>query len=279
MSNGVVGFSTIGLQKQPSPSIWSDCPNGILTDKGLGYFAHEEFLGNTQIASLATKSVFGSGVLDIDCDAGVLDFLTGTTGGVAKFTTGGSDNNAIALFSPTLGTITLKSGNKLWAEANFQFAALGDEALAFGLTTEANATKAVIANDPSNSAVAALTAASFIGFVTQQTASAISKFDAKYAKSTGTPVVVLADVTNAVAIPLASRANLAATTDVKLGLYFNGRDKLMFFVNGYKVATQTVDATIDQTSNYVMVFNIKSGSAAAKTVSIDWIRYAYQNRF
>jgi hypothetical protein len=49
-------------------------------------------------------------------------------------------------------------------------------------------------------------------------------------------------------------------------------------VNGYKVASQEVDSTVDQSSNLVAVLNIKSGSASAKSVSVDWIRYAYQAR-
>lgn len=273
-----IDFSSIGDQNQPSPSIWADCPKTLLKDKGLGYFAHEEFLGNLEVASFADKSVFGEGFLDVDCDTGVLSPLTGKTGGWASIATGANDNDAFALVSPPLGTITLKSGSKLWAEASFQFAALGDEAFFFGVTTEANGTRDVIADDPSNSAVAGLTAASVIGFVTQQASSAIVKFDAKYAKATGTPVVVLTDVTNATAIPSASRASLAATTPVKLGLRFDGRDKIRFYVNGYLVATQTVDSTVDQTSNYVVAFSAKSGSASAKTISPDWIRYAYQSR-
>lgn len=278
MSLGAIGFSQIGDAGQPSPSIWGDCPNTLLTDKGLGYFAHEEFLGNIEIASFADASVFGSGLLDVDADTGVLAPLTGKTGGYAKFSTGATDNDAIALFSAPLGKMVRNSGNKMWVEGSFQFAALGDEALFLGFTTEANATRDVIADNPSNTVVAALTAATVVGFVTVQAASAIATVDAKYAKSTGTPVVVLANVTNATAIPLASRASLAATTDLKLGLRFDGRKTLTFYVNGYKVASQEVDSTFDQATNLVAVLTVKSGSASAKAVSVDWFRYAFQSR-
>lgn len=273
-----IDFSQIGDQAQPSPSIWADCPRTLLNDKGLGFFAKEDFFGNIEVASFADASVFGSGKLDVDCDTGALAPLTGKTGGYAKFSTGATDNDAIALFSQPLGKIIRNSGNKLWLEASFQFAALGDEALALGFTTEANATRDVIADNPSNTVVAALTAATFVGFVTQQAASAIAKIDAKYAKSTGTPVVVLTDVLSASAIPSASRVALAATTDLKLGIRFDGRKTLTFYVNGWKVATQEVDATVDQTSTLSAVFTTKSGSASAKSVSVDWIQYAYQSR-
>jgi hypothetical protein len=278
MAFGAVEFSQIGDQNQPSPAVWGDCPNTLLSDKSMGYFAHEEFLGNIEVASLADASVFGSGVLSLDADTGALAPLTGKVGGYAKFSTGATDNNALAIYSPPLGKLVRNSGNKLWMEVSLQFAALSDQALFVGFTTEANATRDVIADDPSNSAVAGLTAATVIGFVTKQTASAIATVDAKYAKGTGTPVTVLADVTNATAIPAASRASLAATTDLKLGIRFDGRTHLHFFVNGYKVATQEVDATFDQSSNLCFVLNSKTGAGVARAVSSDWMRYAFQTR-
>lgn len=273
-----IDFSQIGDQAQPSPSIWADCPKTLLNDKGLGYYAKEDFFGNTELAVFTDKSMFGTGEFNVDADAGALTPLTGKVGGWGSIATGATDNDAYALVSQPLGTLVRNSGNKLWAEASFQFAALGDEALFFGFTTEANALRDVIADDPSNSVVAALTAATVVGFVTKQTASAIATLDAKYAKATATPVVVSTNVTNATAIPLASRASLAATTPVKIGLRFDGRKTLFFYVNGYKVATQEVDSTVDQTSTLVLVLNVKSGSASAKTVSFDWVQYAYQSR-
>lgn len=274
-----IDFSQIGDQQQPSPSVWADCPRTLLNDKGLGYYGKEDFLGNVEVASFADKSVFGTGEFGMDGDTGALAPLTGTKGGYGSIATGATDNDAITLFSAPLGSIVRNSGNKFWAETNLQFAALGDEALFFGLTTEANGTRDVIADNPSNSAVAGLTSATFVGFVTVQASSAIATVNVVYEKTTGTPVTVSSNVTNATAIPLASRASLAATTDVKFGLRFDGKKTLYFYVNGYKVATQEVDSTVDQSGKLAVVLNIKSGSASAKTVSVDWVQYAFQSRY
>jgi hypothetical protein len=280
MGLGHVGFSQAGDAGQPSPSVWADSPNTLLQDKGLGYFGHEDFLGNIEIASFADASVFGSGLLDVDADTGVLAPLTGKTGGYAKFSTGATDNDAIALISQPLGTLTRNSGKKFWFEVSFQLATLFDGGIFVGLTTEANATRDVVADNPSNAAAAGLTAATVVGFVSKQTASAIASFNAVYAKAAGTPVTVLADVMASTAISAAGGtiAALAATTDVKLGFRFDGRKTLEFFVNGYRVAAQEVDGTFDQTSNLAAVVNVKSGSASAKAVSLDWVRYAFQSR-
>jgi hypothetical protein len=280
MAFGSIGFSQSGDAAAPSGSIWGDCPNSLLEDLGLGYFGHEEFLGNTEIASFADASVFGSGKFNVDADTGALSAKASEVGGYATITTGANDNDAIVLKGQPLGAIVRNSGNKLWLEARIELATLFDGGVAFGLTTEANATRDIIADNPSNSVVAALTAATFIGFVTKQTASAIASIDAKYAKSTGTPVVVLTDVTNSTTLTAAggTAAALAATTEVKLGVYFNGRDSLQFYVNGYKIGSVDVDSTVDQSSTLVPVLTIKTGTANAKAISADWVRYAFKAR-
>lgn len=270
-----VNFSQAGESNQPSPSIWGDCPKTLLNDKGLGFYAHEDFLGGPVNASLSDGS-YVSPFLTLDGDTGALSYKTGEVGGYASFATGASDNDALALFSCPLGTLT--SGNKLWMEARFEFAALGDEAVFVGFGEEAASVRDVIADGSSNSAQAALIGESVVGFVTQQSGSAVAKVDAVYKKDAGTVVTVLADATNATAIDSSDRANLAATTEVKLGVRFDGRDSLHFYVNGVKVATQVVDSTVDTAKNMAAIFAIKSGSASAKTVSADWIRYAFQSR-
>lgn len=270
-----IGYSQAGDSNQPSPSIWGDCPKTILNDKGLGYYAHEDFLGGPITASL-TDALFVSHVLTADNDTAALSYKTGEVGGYASFATGATDNDALALFSAPLGA--LQVGKRLWLEARFEFAALGDEALFVGVAEEAALTRDIVADNPSNAAQAGLVTESLVGFVTQQSGSAVAKVDAVYRKDAGNVVTVLADVTNATAIESASRANLAATTEVKLGLRYDGRDKLHFYVNGVKVVSQVVDATVDISKNLAAIFAVKSGSASAKTVSVDWIRYAYQSR-
>lgn len=279
---GIVDFGQPGVNAQPSPNIWGDCQRSAIEDLGLGNYAHVDFLGattGTLAATLDGLQASFEGKLKLDNDTNlILSQKASEVGGYLKAVTAASDNDAFCLFSAPLGPITLKSGQKFWLEARFEFSELTDSAFFFGLTTEANATRDIVADNPSTSAVAGLTAATSIGFVSVESGSAIATINAKYAKAAATPVTVLADVFASTAIATADRVAVAATTEMKLGIRFDGRDKLHFYANGYKVATVTVDSTIDQTSNLAVAFNYKVGTAAAKGMSIDWIRYAFQAR-
>jgi hypothetical protein len=274
---GETKFSQIGDNDQPSPSLWADCPQEDL-NTGLGYFVNEDFLGGPIDSSFADGEPVGAGKLTGDGDTGALSFKAAEVGGYLTVATGANDNDAIALFTAPMGAIVKNSGNKLWAEIRLELTTLFDGAVAFGFGEEAACVRDLVADNPSNSAQAGTITESFVGFVTVQASSAIATVDAVYKKDGGTIVTALANVTNATAIPSASRANLAATTELKLGLRFDGRDKIHFYVNGYKVFTQTVDSTVDQTHTLAPVVAIKTGTANAKSISIDWMRGAFQSR-
>lgn len=264
-------FSTTGDDSQVSPSVWADCRNTLLNDLGLGVYVDTHFQGNYPT----------SPGLPTDADSGTtyLQGATATYGPhvVAVLNTN-TDNNAAALLTSALGKIQRGSGRRLWGEVRVAVGALGDSAFAFGFTTLANATRDIIADNPSNSARAALTAATFIGFVSVQAASALATVDAVYSKGSATPVVVLTNVTNATAIASTSRSNLVANTFVKLGLRFDGNKTLYFLVNGIKVASQEVDGTFDQATDLALVFNQKTGAATQIINYLDFFRGAAQAR-
>lgn len=273
-----VDFANVGENVQPSPTIWADSPNTLLNDKGLGVFGHEGFQGNITDSSYADGEVIGSGVLNSDGDTAAIAPKAAEVGGYVTVTTGANDNDAIAFYSPLLAPISRKSGVKLWAEARFEFTTLPDAGFFFGFGEEAALVRDVVADNPSNSAVAGLITESLVGFASAQASSAIATLTATYGKDAGTKVVVLSDVTQGTGIPLASRFNLAAVTELKLGLRFDGDKFVRFYVNGYEVAALELDSTFDQSKNMGMVFAYKTGSANARSVSVDWLRYAVQSR-
>lgn len=280
-SPGVIGFSTFDTNPSPSPSVWADCPNTLLQDKGLGYFVHVDFMGNYSVPAATTTA---PGIEHTATGTSVFGNAASATYGpnVLSAATGGSDNDHYQLYLEEFGQIVRNSGNKFWAEVRIAVGALNDSAFFFGLTTRANAVVSAgpIANDPSNSAVAGMTSASFIGFVSAQVASALKTITITYEKTTGSPVVVLADATNASAITAAGGtvANLVANTFVKLGIRFDGIKHLYFYINGIKVAGVEVDSTFDQSAYYVPVFATKTGTAAATTNYADFIRAGFQAR-
>lgn len=267
------------LTVYPSAAIWADCPNSLLRDKGLGYFGHEDFVGNVTDSSLADGEPVGTGVLTLDADTAAIAPKAAEVGGYATITTGANDNDAYALFSPLLGAITKNSGNKLWAEIRLEPTTLFDGAFFFGVGEEAAFVRDVIQDNPSTSVVAVPITESVAGFISKEASSAMATVNITYTKDAGTPVVVATDVLASTAIlPSGNRVALTAVTEVKLGLKFNGRDTVKFYVNGYKVATITLDSTFDQSKNMGVIFAVKTGTANAKAFSVDWFRYAYQTQ-
>ena len=269
-------FSQIGDASKPSPSIWADCPKTLLNDLGLGYFAHEDFVGpstGTLAAALDVNMVTYGGNLAVDADTDtVVTAKAAEVGGYLDIETDADDNDAAALFSEPLGTITLKSGKKFWFECRME---LGDVTMDggafFGIVEEAGASRDVIADD-----AGALIGESYICFrVLTDDANAI---DATYKKDAGTEVVVVSDATNSAQITAGGGtiASLVNDTEHKFGFRFDGRETLSFYVDGHKIATQTVDSTIDQSKNYCAVVAIKTGAGAAESMALDWVRFAVQ---
>lgn len=266
----VVSFSRPGPSDQVSPSIWGDCPNTLLEDLGLGFFRDIRFDGRSVTA-----------LMDEDNDSVTYAQLDGERGGGISVTTGSSDNNAAALFLEPMGRIVKNSGNKLWFEA---IVAPGDvdADLGFfvGLTerdaldgTTGSGARDVVADDAGSNA---LIDESCIGFI--QDNGDDDAFDAIYKKDDGTAVNPATDVTNDSALDSDEQASLTDGAFWKLGLKFDGKETLSWWVNGVKVAEQTVDDTIDQSHDLGPVLCIKTGAAAAEAFHVKRVRCAFQER-
>lgn len=279
MGGSIVGFSQAGEANQPSPSIWSDCPNTLLQDKGLGYFAHVDFLGATTgilAATLDINQASFEGKLKIDADTDtVLTQKAAEIGGYLDIETDGDDNDAAALVASPLGAITKNSGNKLWFEARVELGAVADQGVFLGIVEEAGATRDVLADNIASNGVIG---ESLAGFLVDN--GDTNAFDIVYRKDGGTVVNLKNDATAATAITSqgGTAASLLADTEVKVGLKFDGRETLSFYVNGYKVASLELDSTFDQSKTYVPIVAVKTGTAAAVSIALDWVRFGYQSR-
>lgn len=281
----IVGYDNAGESDQPSPSIWGDCPNTLLNDKGLGFFADVQFMGaptGTLAAALDVSMISFGGMAKLDADTDtVLAQKDGERGGCLTVTTDGDDNDAAAVFIEPFGKIVKNSGQRLWMEA---IIALGDISEDFGAfvglaerdaldgTTGDGARDVVDDGAASNG----LIEESVIGFI--RDAGDLDAWDAVYKKDAGTEVNPLTDVTNATAIDSDDRASLEDNVFFKLGLTFDGRDKLKWWVDGIHVATQTVDSTIDQSHDFGAVVCIKTGTAAAEQYHLKRLRVGFQER-
>ena len=280
MSAGFIGYDNRGPAGFPSPAVWGNCPNTLLNDLGKGYFVHADGVGN--LSSLPG--------LRTDSDSETFTYDDGSNGDnrTVNAATGATDNNSLAAHTSALAQVVKNGGNKLWVEVDIALAALTDQALFIGLAEEAALDRDVVADDPGNDAQAGLATESLIGFVTQQNSSATDKIDAVYRKDAETVQTVLADATNATALDSRSengvqlqsdlKGDLAADTFRRFGVHFNGRDKLQWFVDGVKVAEQTVDGTVDQSKEYGAIVALKTGAGSARTFRYRFIRAAAQLR-
>lgn len=281
----VANFSQIGDADKPSPSIWADCPKTLLNDLGLGYFFHEDFLAfptGTLAAALDVSMVSFGGNLMLDADLStVLSAKAAETGGYLDIQTDVTDNDAAALFTQQLGTITANSGKKFWAEARLEVGAIADQGVFFGIAeedaTDGTTTTArdVLSDNVANNSVVA---ESLAGFIVD--AGDTNAVDLILKKDAGTAEALATDVTNSAQITAGggTAAALAANTEVKLGMRFDGRETMHFYVDGHKVATDTVDTNWDQTKTYGVVLSIKTGTGVAQSIAVDWVRAGYQSK-
>jgi len=269
-----VNFDDPGVADRPSPSIWKSNRKTLINDLGLGDFMHEDFLGMVAdtVAAGEQRPAFGDLSLDCDDDT-VITRTAGRAHGVIDLETDGDDNDAWALFSQPFAKFTLHSGQKVWMEGRIE---LGDVAmdggLFLGFAEEALLTRDIVAD-----AAGAIGTGDYVGF--KVVAANPDAVDAVYRLQANAEVVVATDVTNSTSLPAAERASLVNDTPVKFGLFFDGGDRLSFFVKGRKITSIVLSNSLFPT-NLLMgaIFGLKTGAIAAESAGSDWIRASYQER-
>lgn len=273
-SFGSVAFSQAGAARQPSPSIWKDCPQEQLNSAGLGWYRHVEFLGtplvNTTItAALLSRLTVDGMAIDGDDDT-VLTQTATRQGGFIDLETDGDDNDAVALFMEPTCEIVLNSGNKVWFEARFEPGALADQGLFFGIAEKAALSRDVVADN-----TITLIGESLIGF--QMLSDDTDGVDAVFKLDGGTVVEMASDIGFTSTALGSSVFHLVADTDHKFGFMFDGKDQIQLFVDGVKVSSYTiVAATFPDNVKMGPIIGYKTGAGAAVSVAFDWIRVGYQ---
>ena len=265
---GHIGYDNSNETGRPSPSVWRDCPHTILNDLSQGIYIFNDFLAVEPAAAATVATNLGPNLSFVGDTDTVISQLAGQVGGYVDLETDADDNDGGSIISEPFGKIVRNSGNKLWFETIVRLGDVtGDQGFFVGLVEEAGASQDVVADN-----AAALIGESLVGFASF-TADP-NALAAVYKKDAGTLVTVASDVTNSVALELADRASLVNDTDVKLGIRFNGRTALEFYVNGVKVATQEVDATVDQSKNLCAILALKTGAGAAESFASGWVKAA-----
>lgn len=272
MGTSLANFSQAGYSHRPSPSIWGDCPGYRLNEQGNGVYAFEDFLAEIAQTTTVDSLAVGSGVLaykgNVDTEiASVADHLYGAIYMETDTTAG----DAGALVSRVFGKIVKNSGNRLWFEARVAPGDVDDDMGTFiGLVEEDGADETVIdANPADNDATADVT---LIGFY--QNNGDPDAYDVLVKNDTDDAVVAVDDATNASALG-DDGASLTDNTFWKLGIRFDGRETIHFYVNGVEVGKYVVDSTVDQTNELAAIVAVRTGDGAAELLKVDWVRYAY----
>jgi len=275
-TSSVVSFSQAGEAVRPSDSIWKDCPGERLNEEGRGIYFHEDFTGGTEV--FADGGPFGGHFqMTLDGDVSTIPHKAGEFDGYQSLVTGATDNDAVAAYTQPAAKIVLNSGNKVWFEARLEFGAVNvDQGAFFGLAEEAALSRDIIADN-----VADLIGESLLGFALltgdQDDIDAVFKLDA------GVRTDILADA-NFSSVLGSGAARLVANTERKFGLKFDGRDQIQIFVDGIKVRSHLIgpanspdNNAFPDNVNMAFVLAIKTGGAAARTMTFDWVRGAYED--
>lgn len=285
MAYGIIGVPGVGPDLlTPSPTIWGDCPDTQLPEQGQGYFVDRRFDDNVTLPALpnvATNS--GTFTQDANFDHACL------------FTTGGTANNDLVIYTRPYSAIAPGSGQRLWFETSISFQDITEVSGAFvGLVNlkgmAAGLIKAASATKNSN-LLTSVTSTSCVGFWMH--GDSLGNFDAVVVNNVAnTSGVTPTAITTVLASVMTSPANnpdpgnplytpatapgvLANNVKVKLGILYDGQQYLKFFVNGVQIAKLAVSAaTFDTLATFGGVVTLATGASAAHHMDCHMFRTA-----
>lgn len=269
-------FEQVGPADRASPSIWKSCRKTLVPDLGLGNFFLEDFIAIPSDTTAAGEQPIGFEGLVLTGDAAtVLSAVTGQLHGVAEIATAATDNNAWALSGQPYGVFQLHSGKRMWLEGRIALTDVAmDGAIFLGWAEEQATPHDIIADNAGG-----LADTDLVGF--QVLADDPNAVDAVFRQQGTATVEVLADITNAPAIPVGERASLTNNTLLKLGMSFDGKDRLDFFVNGRRVTSvfPVLTSTFPDNVRMGPILALKTGAIAAESLRVDWLQHAHQEAY
>lgn len=252
----VVKYELAGNAESLSPSIWADLPTVQKAACPADYIeVYDDF---TKGGVVADTSVPGWNVVGTNAD---VDQVADVTGGQVILEGSGADNDSSFLTSADLYLLTRNSGKRFWFEARVKLeAATGDFAAFVGLIESVGATAELIADNGGS-----LIDEDYVGFFADTNSTDIQPWNLAINQggSGNFPVNVVA---NALAV---------SASFVKLGMKFDGKSTVEFYVNGAKVATYDIGSLDNDTMahEFAVAFGVKDGGANTLGLTADWVRF------
>ena len=253
----VQNYGIAGDAAVTSPEIWKDCPMGaIMKDPSRYIHIWEDFVGG----AIADVDYYGE-YFEIIGTGSAMDVVDDELNGVIELSGGGTDNDSSQLKSNVLYDLTMNNNKRFWFEARISVLDVSlDQAVVCGLMEPTGCSATGIADNG-----ATIIDEDFVGFIAISDATNMGGIDAVYNEGGSGMTEVEADVHTPV-----------DDTYVKLGLRFDGKKTLTYYVNGAATSTVDIDDLSDNSlTNPLCIFvGIKNCATATQIMQVDWIRFA-----
>ena len=253
----VLKWNASYLEAGPETGFWADCPSPLDPDPSRAIQFFDDFIA-TSIGDVTSTWTLDStngtaiiGEAETSNTPGIGGYVTLNVPGTAE------DWASLKVSSADTGAsfkITKDSGKKLWFEVGGIFiSSVADISIYIGLFGKAD--KEVGVDDTG--------AENYADGVCFRTLNGTpTEIDTAVGKN-GTEGEVKSD-----------GATLAANTEIKLGIYFDGVNTITFFVNGTALAdTVAADATnFPHDVGLTPLLYVKEGAGASKSLHVDWAK-------
>jgi len=280
MSGGNVTYKTANAvpTSGPSPIIWADCPVvTMIKDPGKGIHIFEDYVG--KIVDLADDGQYGQFEMVSDGGAGIVVQDTAAYDnehGVAVMEPDGATQYDEAhMVSPVLTQIAMNSGKKIWLETRIKISDItADLSIIFGLGDATMLQGSAVIEEHATPDF--VEARDFVGFVSFTSGTAMHDIDTVYCEVGDAAVTQVQNAARAA-------ASWVNDTYVKLGLRFDGKKTIKFYIDGVELtgsldvddfATVTANELTAQGVILGMMCGDAPGAGSSATMSIDWIRFA-----